>query len=100
MKSTDSLDFVITGPSPEYDAIKAETEALLQKSDAEEAPAGEKTPTHAPALKPIEVWAVELNTPAWLFAAAKMHAGWPIGRHVTRDAYVAGVDGAKSVTCR
>lgn len=50
--------------------------------------------------KAVEVWCAELNTEAWLFAAAKMHAGWPQGRTVTRPQFEAALKAAGSVTSR
>ena len=32
--------------------------------------------------RPAEQWAQEKQTPAWLFAAARVHEGWPVGREL------------------
>jgi hypothetical protein len=36
-----------------------------------------------PARKPVETWAEEKRTPAWLLAAARVHENWPVGRELT-----------------
>ena len=89
----------------EHDAHLEELEpAAAEEAPAEEAPpASPDAPTEeaqAEETQAVEVWATLLTTPAWLFAAAKMHAQWPIGRHVTRAAYEAALEGVASVTCR
>lgn len=58
------------------------------KNDALEQPIDEHhvepMPATHPNLETIEQLAVRLNTPNWLFAAAKQKARWPIGCHITQ----------------
>lgn len=37
--------------------------------------------------KPIETWAQELNTPLWLFGAAKTKFDWATGKPMTEANY-------------
>ena len=48
----------------------------MAKKDKDKAPA-----------KAVEAWAKELNTPLWLFAAAKAKFRWPEGQLLTRAEY-------------
>jgi len=50
--------------------------------------------------KPVESWAIELKTPDWLFAAAKMLAQWPRGRELTKAEYQSAVAAVDQVICR
>lgn len=45
----------------------------------------------------IEQHAKDLNTPPWLFAAAKALHRWPIGAELTVSEYLAGLDAAANV---
>lgn len=42
----------------------------------------------------VEEWRKAKGTSPWAFAAAKQHAGWPIGQRVTEGAYDAAVKAA------
>ncbi|WP_407540467.1 hypothetical protein Q0M94_03450 [Deinococcus radiomollis] len=45
-------------------------------------------PEAAPSdLKPVETWKAELNTPEWLFAAARSAQNWPVGQEVSEAEY-------------
>lgn len=63
-------------------------------------PAPTAEPVAAAERKPIETWAKELGTADWLFAATKMHAGWPRGREVTQAEFEAATKAVDGVTCR
>lgn len=52
------------------------------------------------AARPIEDWAKELGTPAWLFAATKAKHRWPEGKVVTRAEYEAAVKAAMKEVIR
>jgi len=68
--------------------------------DIEALEATAEAPPAAPELQTIEVWADRLGTPAWLFAAAKIGHGWPIGRELTEAAYLEALDASANVVCR
>ncbi len=38
-------------------------------------------------LKPVEAWKAELNTPEWLFAAARSAQNWPVGQELSEAEY-------------
>lgn len=52
------------------------------------------------AARPIEDWAKELGTPAWLFAATKAKHRWPEGKVVTQAEYEAAVEAAMKEVIR
>jgi hypothetical protein len=47
--------------------------------------------------KPIEIWAEEKGTPAWLVAAARVHENWPMGRELTEAEFEAALKRVSSV---
>lgn len=54
----------------------------------------------APTRKPIEEWAREKGTAAWLFAGAKAGEGWAVGAELTESEYTAAIAKAASITLR
>lgn len=73
----------------------------MPKNDIPPTPAvGEATPTPAPAASkakplqrtPVEELAAQLATPDWLFAAAKVKFGWPVGRELTPAEYADAIE--------
>jgi hypothetical protein len=44
-------------------------------------------PTPESELKPVEAWKAELNTPEWLFAAARNAQNWPDGLELSEAEY-------------
>jgi hypothetical protein len=49
---------------------------------------------------PIEHWAEKKQLPAWQFAAAKAHEGWPQGFEVTEDEFDEAVRAATGIALR
>jgi hypothetical protein len=52
--------------------------------DVQAAPDDQETPGDP---LPVETWALQLSTPAWLFAAAKVGSNWPAGAELTQAEY-------------
>lgn len=49
--------------------------------------------------KAIEAWAKELETPDWLFAAAKSIRKWGEGKELSKSDFEAAVDQAANLKC-
>lgn len=94
-----SVPVTTESPHPEVPAEPAEESPVAAADTASSEAAPPKTAAPAE-LKTVEAWAAERNTQAWQFAAAKMHAGWPIGREVTAEAFDAAVHDACNVISR
>jgi hypothetical protein len=47
-----------------------------------------------------EDWAKKLETPDWLFAAARVGLQWPRGQEMTEKTYREGIDWAAKAPCR
>lgn len=56
--------------------------------------------THPGKLKSVEDWNTELTPEPWQFAAAKVVAGWPGGREVTRAEFRAAIAKASGLVSR
>lgn len=54
----------------------------------------DKTPKAAAEKKTVEALKLAHETPAWLFASAKMKHNWPVGAELTEDEYVAALTAA------
>jgi len=48
----------------------------------------------------VEAWAQAWATPAWLFAAARVHAHWAIGTEVTEAQYTSAVESVAGIHLR
>jgi hypothetical protein len=61
-----------------------------------------QSPTDASAVerRPVETWARDLRTDAWVFAAAKTMHRWPEGLEVSADDYHAACDAAQHEVIR
>jgi hypothetical protein len=63
-------------------------ERTEEATPAEQPPAA---PAPAPERKPVEKLLAEKKTPAWLFAAARVHKRWPVGLELTEAEYEEGI---------
>ena len=64
-----------------------------EPAQASSAPTGRDT-------QAVEAWAAELDTPGWLFAAAKAKSDWPQGVELTRGQFEAALNDAGNEVAR
>lgn len=59
----------------------------------------EAEPAHVPGpvMKTAEDWAAEKQTPAWLFAAARAHHTWPVGRELTEAQFLEALSATRGI---
>lgn len=97
-------DSVYETPAPATEGPVSAPQDAPDATPAPDAQSPQDAPQDAPApaieRRPVETWARDRRTPAWVFAAAKVMHRWPEGLEVLPEDYDAACEAARNEVIR